>query len=173
MIVDLREFEDFPAQTTVAAGPGEIKAIADSIKTVTGASIELAIQKAGEEFFCQGRVHATVVVECARCLKEFETELRNSADFVICSDTVATTRLHDGIDDEDYVYLQGGDLRADITEPVRQALELALPLKPLCKPDCKGICPECGADRNEQSCDCKTEAIDPRWEGLKGLLGEK
>ena len=170
MIVDLREFEDFPVQTTVAAGPGELTPVADSIKEIQRAEILLAIQKAGEEFFCQGQVHATVTLECARCLRHYTAELRNTADFVICSEVLAAERAQEGIDDEDYVYLRGMDLRVDITEPVRQAVELAVPMMPLCTADCRGICPRCGANRNEQPCDCETKETDPRWDGLRGLL---
>lgn len=173
MIVDLRAFEDFPAQTTVKAGPGEITPVADSVKAVKSVIVDLAIQKAGEEFFCQGQVRADVTLECVRCLKEFDAQLRNKTDFVMCSETVVEERRREAIDDEDYVFLRGGDLVGDITEPVRQAIELALPMKTLCTPDCRGLCPSCGVNRNEETCDCQIDQADPRWEGLKGLFPEK
>ena len=46
---------------------------------------------------------------------------------------------------------------------------MALPMKPLCKPDCKGLCPSCGKDLNLGACGCTHETIDPRWEALKAL----
>jgi uncharacterized protein len=48
-------------------------------------------------------------------------------------------------------------------------LLLNIPMRILCKEDCRGLCPKCGRNRNTNSCDCVEEAIDPRWEGLKGL----
>jgi uncharacterized protein len=76
------------------------------------------------------------------------------------------------IDDEEYVYFQGSDFRVDITEPIRQVLILAVPLKPLCAETCRGLCASCGANLNETGCDCKRDNTDPRWEGLKGFLPE-
>jgi uncharacterized metal-binding protein YceD (DUF177 family) len=66
MILDLREFDDFPAQTVITASPGEFSPFADSVIRVEETTVDLAIQKAGEEYFCQGRAKARVVMECAR-----------------------------------------------------------------------------------------------------------
>jgi uncharacterized protein len=49
---------------------------------------------------------------------------------------------------------------------------LSLPSSPVCRPDCKGLCPHCGQDLNEGSCDCHTEAVDPRWAALKASFEE-
>jgi len=57
----------------------------------------------------------------------------------------------------------------DLTEPVRQALLVALPMKPLCREDCAGICPQCGANRNETQCGPAEETVDDRWSGLRSL----
>lgn len=60
----------------------------------------------------------------------------------------------------------------DLEAPVREALMLELPLAPLCGPDCLGICPTCGVDRNERSCECPPPEADPRWAALDALRGE-
>ena len=57
----------------------------------------------------------------------------------------------------------------DLTPLVRDALLLELPLAPLCTEDCAGICPSCGADRNETQCDCRVDDTDPRWAALRSL----
>jgi len=164
MILDLREFEEFPARSTLRAEPGEFKPFADGVKAVGEVTLELAIQHSGEEYFCQGEVSAGCKTDCARCLTEFEQQIRQSVDFIVHGD--------DGLpDDETYVFLQGNDLRADVTEPVRQAMVLSFPMKPLCSENCLGICPQCGANLNRQSCDCARENSDPRWDGLKRLTG--
>lgn len=67
-----------------------------------------------------------------------------------------------------------GDL-LDLEPMVREVLLLDAPLVPLCRPDCKGLCPVCGADLNTESCSCSTEVTDPRWaalDELKDRLGE-
>jgi len=169
--LDLREFEEFPARVVLVAGANEIDARDDRVVKIEGVSTELDIQKAAQEFFCQGRVTARVVLECARCLTLFEVEFTEATDFIVCSETSAEEE--EAFDDEDYVYFEGNDLRVDIVEPVRQAVLLALPLKPLCDEACRGLCPHCGMNLNEGSCRCVAEADDTRWEVLKSLFPKK
>jgi uncharacterized protein len=58
----------------------------------------------------------------------------------------------------------------DLSELVRQALILAVPPRSLCRPDCRGLCPQCGVDRNREECSCAERQTDPRLEALRGLL---
>jgi uncharacterized protein len=172
MILNMREFGEFPAQAVIRAGSGELSPFADSVIKVEAAGIELTIQKSGDEYYCQGQVTAQVVMECARCLGEFASELSGSTDFVVCSYAQAEN-AENTPDDEDRVYFKGTELKVDVSEPVRQALLLAVPLKPLCSEDCKGLCAMCGVNLNHETCACKREQTDPRWEGLKGLFPDK
>jgi uncharacterized protein len=66
-------------------------------------------------------------------------------------------------------YYQGDSLALE--DVLREQVLLSLPLKTLCKPDCKGLCPRCGADRNRQPCSCDMGPSDPCWEALAGLRG--
>ncbi len=59
----------------------------------------------------------------------------------------------------------------DLTEVLRQAVLLAVPLQVLCRVDCAGLCPFCGNDRNTQPCDCQPEG-DPRWAVLRSMLNQ-
>jgi uncharacterized protein len=56
-----------------------------------------------------------------------------------------------------------------LEDVLREQVLLALPVRTLCKPDCKGLCPRCGANRNLQACNCDPGPSDPRWEALSGL----
>ncbi|RME68679.1 MAG: DUF177 domain-containing protein, partial [Nitrospirae bacterium] len=58
----------------------------------------------------------------------------------------------------------------DITSIVQEQILLNLPMKPLCMPECKGLCPRCGMNLNTGTCDCPRTEIDPRWSALKKLL---
>ena len=168
MILDLRAFEEFPAETTIEANQGEFDPLDDSVARVESVECELAIQKSAQEYFCQGRVKARLTLECARCLTEFEKKVNTHINFVVCSKDEAD-QYRDG-DDEEYVCFEGNDLQVNIVEPVRQVMVLALPMKPLCREDCRGLCSRCGADLNRKQCDCNNETTDPRWDGLKGLI---
>ncbi|HEY6146875.1 MAG TPA: DUF177 domain-containing protein, partial [Thermoanaerobaculia bacterium] len=52
---------------------------------------------------------------------------------------------------------------------VEERIQMAVPMKPLCREDCLGLCPTCGKDLNQGPCNCRDEAIDPRWEALSKL----
>jgi uncharacterized protein len=171
ILLDLREFEEFPASATLSAGPGQIGADDDRLVKIDEATVRLAIQMSHEEFFCQGQIDARLTLECARCLTPFTVEVSEPVDFIIRSETRESEP--GAIDDEDYVFFKGNDLTADIVDPVRQAIVLSLPLKPLCREDCRGLCPQCRINWNEGSCDCEVKVNDPRWDGLKDLFPRK
>ncbi len=63
--------------------------------------------------------------------------------------------------------MQGETLETDPL--LLEQLQLNVPMKPLCRPDCQGLCPTCGADRNEDACSCEERSADPRWAALAAL----
>jgi len=127
----------------------------------------LTCTKSGDKFLCQGKLSTKVNLECARCLVVFSYDLKTSLDFILdVKDNQVELSSEGG--DSDIKVACGEDL--DINHLVREAILLALPLKPLCSLDCKGLCPVCGTDLNTSSCDCHKERSDPRWDKLKDFL---
>ena len=100
-------------------------------------------------------------MQCARCLKEFESDVT----LRVCE--LYAGPGHEASDDEDVYQVDG--LEIDLEPMVRDAVTLALPLNPLCREDCKGLCATCGTDLNIGSCDCKEDDFDPRWAALSDL----
>ena len=76
-----------------------------------------------------------------------------------------------GIDNDDIILVE--DLKLDLDELVYTEVIISLPMKHLCKEDCKGICPSCGKNLNDGKCDCNTKQIDPRLQALADLLKEE
>ena len=74
-------------------------------------------------------------------------------------------------DDLNVIAYRGNEI--DLWPDLREAMVLALPMKPLCSEDCRGICPTCGKDLNNGECRCGKRSMDPRWEGLLKLEGKK
>ncbi|MCI0532052.1 MAG: DUF177 domain-containing protein, partial [candidate division Zixibacteria bacterium] len=72
--------------------------------------------------------------------------------------------------DDDYQFISKETISYDLNPRVREAMILILPIKPLCKEDCKGLCQLCGTNLNEKTCKCVKETADPRWSRLKELL---
>jgi len=116
----------------------------------------------------QGEV--TISQACSRCLKPFDSivEVEFEEEFHPSIDIASGRVLQDTGDDEALVIDSHHIL--DMTEIVRQAIIIALPITPLCQPDCAGLCPICGANLNEEQCDCQDIDIDPRWEALNVLI---
>lgn len=110
---------------------------------------------------CEMSVRAVFNATCGRCLKEFEMPLEFTTKKLI--------RREDNEDFEDVIYADAGFF-VDIAEEIRTQIFFEFPTKPLCKEDCKGLCPVCGCDLNEQSCSCDIRTTDPRLAVLKKLI---
>ena len=168
MILDLRGIEDFPASVSLTAGPESFSPFAEGVTAITQISVDLTIQQTGEEFFCQARVVGQVVMECARCLKEFPLEIVGGTNFIVTDDQKRVAGKVDE-DSEEYVQMTS-DQTAELGDMVRQELLLAMPMKPVCDEKCKGLCPQCGTNWNEAGCSCTVKPTDGRWQGLLDLL---
>ncbi len=121
---------------------------------------ELTIESVVEGVLVTGPVAGDVRCRCARCLTEFETPM----NVEVCELFAAPGHLHDEPD----VYRISGD-EIDLEPMLRDELILALPLNPLCREDCKGMCARCGRDLNDGACDCTEDTSDPRWAALDEL----
>jgi uncharacterized protein len=117
----------------------------------------------------QGKLNTWVPVECSRCLKIFNYPLivNIEEEYFPELDVNSGTpvEIPDDVDgftiDEHHIL--------DLGEAIRQNALLAIPMKVLCRKDCSGLCPECGKNLNEGSCNCDNEKIDPRWTKLVKL----
>ncbi len=106
---------------------------------------------------------------CDRCLAEKHQNTRASLDLMIESAKGHSPEAEVELQEDDFgiLHLEGDVLD---TEPlVQEQLLLNIPMKPLCRPDCKGLCPRCGADLNTASCVCSSKDVDPRWAALAAL----
>jgi uncharacterized protein len=117
----------------------------------------------------QGELSAEVKFECSRCLKEYVGEVRSEVEMFLEEedDTVTDEEVELTAEEAGTRPLRDG--RVNLREIVAEQVHLALPVKPLCREDCRGLCPRCGADLNDRSCGCGDEPHDPRWEALKKL----
>ena len=117
----------------------------------------------------RGRVEGNFQVPCARCIEPVEIPLTAEFDLIfrpIGADGDAPERSITASETE-IGYYQKDSL--SLEDVLREQVLLSLPVRTLCKPDCKGLCPHCGANRNTQPCSCEEGPNDPRWEGLTGL----
>ena len=130
------------------------------------------VTRIGDGLLVQGNVAAEVEAECSRCLDRIsmpvEGTLEEQYQPTVDVMTGAPVNRAD-YEANDAAFDIDANHMMDLSEPVRQALLVAMPMKPLCRADCKGLCPQCGANWNDGPCDCRTEVVDSRWSGLREL----
>jgi uncharacterized protein len=119
-----------------------------------------------------GRLVARVELACSRCLEPLEWPLDTPIVLRLVpdgSDEEGADAVESGLGNEegDEWRLEGTSL--DLVRLVEEFVFLDLPLKPVCRPDCKGLCPRCGVDRNQTACGCGAEVVDPRLAPLLDL----
>ena len=128
-------------------------------------ALDLRLESAAEGVYVSGTAHAGLEGECARCLDPLTDEVTVPiGELFAYPDTVT-----DETTDEDELPRVVGD-HVDLEQTVRDALVLDLPLAPLCRPDCRGLCAECGAKWADLAPDHGHETLDPRWAALRERL---
>jgi len=131
-------------------------------------SVRLDYYRAGQELFFQGQISGDVIGHCGRCLEDYGFPL--DADFSVLlvpktEDLTAETEL---TGDELDLSVYEGDI-VDLTPLLREQIILALPTRPLCDEDCKGLCPTCGMNLNMETCRCAATVGDPRLAVLRNI----
>lgn len=130
------------------------------------------------EFLCTsrsilvtGELETRVIEVCSRCLEKFSQrlELDIEEEYFPVRDINSGTRLEMPEEVEEGFTINE-IFTLDLNEVVRQATILAAPMNPVCKPECRGLCPECGHNLNLGDCDCPASPADLRWQSLTSLL---
>jgi uncharacterized protein len=120
----------------------------------------------------RGRFAGEFELPCARCVEPVKIPLTAEFDLIfrpIGADAEAPERSITAPETE-IGYYQGDSLLLE--DVLREQVLLSLPVRTLCKPDCKGLCPRCGKNRNLEACTCEEGPADPRWEALSGLRSQ-
>ncbi len=128
---------------------------------------EIKLMRTNRSILVSGKLHTVVKSVCSRCLETFEYPLVIELEeefFPAKSSGFSTVESEET---EDFTI--GEDNVLDLSEAVRQNILVNLPIKPLCRPDCAGLCPKCGKNLNYGPCSCLREQSDPRWAPLQAL----
>ncbi|WP_214368455.1 YceD family protein [Pseudonocardia sp. H11422] len=155
------------ARTVPAPDAPEVIGLENVIVVPAGSPVELDLQleSVTEGVYVSGTAAAGLTGECSRCLDPLtETVEVEIAELFAYPDSVT----EETTDEDEIPRLV--DERIDIEQVVRDAVVLALPLAPLCDPDCLGLCAECGGRRADLGPDHGHETLDPRWAALRERL---
>ncbi|MDP6669537.1 MAG: DUF177 domain-containing protein [Candidatus Krumholzibacteria bacterium] len=124
----------------------------------------ILVEPAGDRWNVRAELGAEYPMRCDRCSGQFQDRLETEFQRTVLRKEVEG--LEEG---EDVIILPYESQEVDLLAPLREALLLALPLQLLCRDDCAGLCPHCGQDLNQGSCDCEKDPGDSRWGPLLEL----
>jgi uncharacterized protein len=143
-------------QLTVPALAG-LAVVGTSVPPGRDITVDVELESVSDGILLTGSVTATWRSDCRRCLTEVAGEARAALQELF---------EHGAREGETYPIKHD---HIDLEPLAREALLLELPLAPLCREDCQGLCPTCGADLNESACDCTSTDRDSRWAALDEL----
>lgn len=130
-------------------------------------NVQVTYHRSGADLFFYGRIGGTVEGCCGRCLKDYSFPLKKEFDFILAPDTRSTKSKVLNQEEMGLSYYSKEEI--DLSPFVREQALLALPTRPLCGEDCRGLCPGCGADLNEDSCRCSSSQDYPRMTVFRAM----
>jgi uncharacterized protein len=130
-------------------------------------------RKGGGEYQLAGRLSGALLVPCSRCLEPFALSLASPVDVRLLPVAQLEASDEHEVRDDDLTTEFYRDETLDLAAIVREQCYLALPMKPLCRADCRGLCPQCGANLNQTTCSCDQTWVDPRLAALKALVPDR
>ncbi|RRD29656.1 YceD family protein [Actinomyces bowdenii] len=135
----------------------------------SGLDIEVTLTSMDEGVLAQARAQCRIHGECVRCLRDLDEERTVSIDeLYFLPEAIEAQRAQGDEEAEDLLEL--GESTLDLEPALRDAIIPTLPLRPLCRPDCPGLCPECGERLEDLPAGHHHEVIDPRWAALAGFV---
>jgi uncharacterized protein len=141
-------------------------------RVVEPISLAFDIFKDKEQFRLVGRVQTRLELACGRCLEPYTLPVDQTFDLRYQPHAQNTGEGEREIEEDDLTTAFYENDEIDLGQLMREQFYLALPMKPLCAADCKGLCPVCGTNLNRATCDCKRDWEDPRLAALKTLRKE-
>ena len=135
---------------------------------VRAVPVDVSFYRLGTDLFFRGEFAGAVAGTCARCLETYPFTVREPFTFVLKPQPQTATEGRELAAEDVSLSFYSGD-EVDLAPLVGEAMILALPTRPLCKDDCRGLCPQCGANRNLGACACRDQWTDPRLEALRSL----
>ncbi|MGH9484991.1 MAG: YceD family protein [Terriglobales bacterium] len=167
-IIEVKELRLHPVPFAMQWSAGKDAALSE-VPEITGElRFEGKATLVGEGMRLQGHVRGDISPSCSRCLEPIPMTVDRDVDLLYEPEALigdsAEVEIHPA--DTEVAFFSGKGV--DLEEVAREQILLALPMQPLCMPNCRGLCPRCGANLNQGACAC-APAADDRWSALKTL----
>lgn len=155
---------DVPADDEAAGADHAEFRVADEVR------FEGTVRKQEPRFHLTGRVQTTLEIACGRCLEPFRLPVDVEVDLTYVPDPTELGEAEVELKDEDLSTAYYRHQAIDLGDMLREQFYLALPMRPLCREECAGLCPHCGTNLNQGTCACEARWEDPRLAGLRALM---
>lgn len=166
LILDLRRLESGSVRTEAHVPPEDALWTQADVRFLRPFHVDVTTTRTGEHsVLVRGRFGARIAANCRRCLAPLELAIEE--DLELFFEPLKSP------DEEDLnvYHLEALATELDLGGPLREQFLLVVPEYPVCREECKGLCPGCGADLNAEACRCTGESTDPRWAALRALQG--
>ncbi|MEO7274300.1 MAG: DUF177 domain-containing protein [Vicinamibacterales bacterium] len=171
MLFDLRQIHGERAHIERTFDPSVFEPADPEYRVETPVGLSMDIERSGTDVFkVSGRVLGQLELDCGRCVEPFHLPVDATFELRYVPQTADSTEPERQLGDDELTTAFYSEGVLDVIDLVREQFQLVLPMKPLCREECKGLCPECGTNLNRGSCECAPRWEDPRLAALKSLL---
>lgn len=170
MLLQLNEIHGEEAHIERAFSAEDFKEAREDYAVSGPVALSLDVQIRDEHVRVTGRVTAPLTLACGRCVEPYALHVDAPFELEYVPEGEAEEKPEREVEPEEFSLAYYRDGAIDLRALMQEQFYLAMPMKPLCRPDCQGLCPVCGTNLNQGRCECKTSWEDPRLAVLKSLL---
>ena len=169
LFLDVKDLAVRKLRIRKSYAPGSIDYHSSEIKQVAPLEVTATAELLEGQIRIEGQLETKIEMVCARCLEPVIEDVNRSFDLFYSPLPKGAKPKEDQLKDDDteIAFFEGDGLF--LADVLREQVLLALPLKVICQSDCRGLCPNCGANLNHEECRCETHATDPRLAPLARL----
>lgn len=162
----VRSLEAKAAQVDGALAPDDAVWMPEDLRPDEPIRVTGRVSVAGQDrFYFSGHLVGAATLDCRRCLVPVRVDVDEAASAIF-----SEAELEDDGDPDVFPLAEGGRV-VDLRPAIREQWLLHVPSFAQCRPDCRGLCPTCGADLNAGACSCAPSVADPRWQALRTVRG--
>lgn len=172
MFIALKDLAVQPVVISEVLKAGAVDLRSPDFRQVGVLTVEAVASLVSEEVRVRGELQVRVETECSRCLERMGIPVHKPFDlFYRPSRTLQPTSRGEEIElkrpELDVGFMVGDKL--EFNDTLRELILMEMPMKPICRPDCRGLCLQCGTNLNAGTCGCSAEEVDPQWSPLRAL----
>jgi uncharacterized protein len=173
LLLDVGQMRDPEARIERTFAAGVLPTDQSICRITAPVALSVVVRKDRQQFRLVGRVKTVIELSCSRCLDGFATPVDEAFDVLYLPHAPAGSGEERMVEDDDLSTAFYSDNVIDLGQLMQEQCYLAVPMKPLCRDDCRGLCPVCGTNFNAGSCECRPAWVDSRLAVLEQLRKDK